>query len=172
MEYSEISKETSELRREDGKLVFNAGNICNHYFTVDFLKAIAFEHENELELHVAKKKIPYVDENGVRQVPASSNGIKVEKFVFDVFKFSKKFAAWEVPREEDFSALKNADTAGQDCPSTARRDIIALHRTWLLNAGALSVSGEVEVSPLLSYAGEDLKGIAQGKAFEGPKVLE
>ena len=172
MEYSEISKETSELRRDDGKLVFNAGNICNHYFTYDFLKAIAYTHETELPLHVAKKKIPYVDDNGVRHVPTTTNGIKIEKFVFDVFIFSKNFAAWQVPREEDFSPLKNSDSAGQDCPSTARRDLIELHRTWLLNAGAVSVKGEVEISPLVSYAGENLQAIAQGKVFEGLKVIE
>lgn len=172
VEYSEISKETSELRREDGKLVFNAGNICNHYFSVNFLKEVANKYETELELHVAKKKIPYVDENGERQLPTAANGIKVEKFVFDVFKFTKNFAAWEVPREEEFSALKNADSAGKDCPMTARRDLISLHKTWLLNAGATAVNGDVEISPLLSYAGENLHDIAHGKSFQGPKVLE
>ena len=38
VEYSEISKETSELRTAEGKLTYKAGNICNHFFTRDFLK--------------------------------------------------------------------------------------------------------------------------------------
>ena len=47
------------------------------------------KHSSELEHHIAKKKIPYADENGVQKKPTSNNGIKLEKFIFDVFPFSK-----------------------------------------------------------------------------------
>lgn len=172
VEYSEISKETAELRRDDGRLVFNAANICNHYFTVDFLLALGNKYEASMELHGAKKKIPYVDDNGKRCSPTSPNGIKIEKFVFDVFKFAKNFAAWQGIREEEFSPLKNSDSAKQDCPSTARHDLLYLHKKWLLDAGAQKINGDVEVSPLRSYAGEDLNNIAQDQSFEGPSVIE
>ncbi|XP_044738659.1 UDP-N-acetylhexosamine pyrophosphorylase [Chrysoperla carnea] len=173
VEYSEITQKTAELKSSDGSLVFKAGNICNHYFSREFLESVADHHEDQMKLHVAKKKIPYVDENGIRQKPLEPNGIKIEKFIFDVFQFTDKFLTWEVPREDEFSALKNADSAGKDCPCTARNDLFRLHKRYIIEAGGIVQNGDVcEISPLLSYAGENLSSIVEGKVFNSPVLIK
>lgn len=171
VEYSEISDKTATRTDSQGKLLFNAGNICNHYFTVQFLDMVACKYLNDLALHVAKKKIPFIDENGEKIKPTSPNGIKVEKFVFDVFPFSKNLVLWEVPRQSEFSALKNADDAGKDCPSTSRRDLFNLHKKYILKAGGQVKGDIVEISPLLSYEGEDIEKLVCGKVLESPVHL-
>lgn len=178
VEYSEITSETANRRDEvDGHLVFDAANICNHYFTRLFLHRIANEFEYELKLHVAKKKIAYVNEKGDRIVPKDVTGVKVEKFVFDVFMYSDQFVTWQVPRSEDFSPVKNADDAGRDCPSTARRDLYRLHRSLVEAAGGkIEISDSdaesaVEISPLASYEGEGLSEIVRGQTFMTPALI-
>lgn len=171
VEYSEITDATANMRDDDGNLVFRAGNICNHFFTTDFLKTISERHEEELKLHVARKKVPYVDEQGERVVPDSPNGIKIEKFIFDVFQFSKHFVTWEVPRHTDFSPVKNSEGAESDCPSTARRDLLKLHKSYIQDAGGTAACDEVEVSPLVSYAGENLEEKVRGRIFNTRTVI-
>ncbi|XP_036710792.1 UDP-N-acetylhexosamine pyrophosphorylase-like protein 1 isoform X2 [Balaenoptera musculus] len=136
VEYSEISPETARLRAPGGGLLYNAGNICNHFFTRDFLQMVTREFEPLLKPHVAVKKVPYVDEEGNPVKPLEPNGIKMEKFVFDVLPFAKNFVAFQVLRGEEFSPLKNADSAERDNPSTARRALLAQHHRWALQAGA------------------------------------
>ncbi|KAL1936712.1 hypothetical protein VTP01DRAFT_846 [Rhizomucor pusillus] len=180
VEYSEISKEVSEKRKADGSLAFGAANIANHFFSTEFLERVpTFAHE--LEYHIAKKKIKYVDlETGEQISPKTNSGMKLECFVFDVFPYAEHFSVLEVDRKDEFSPLKNAPGAGSDCPETSRRDIIAQHVRFIEAAGG-KVVGEnsdnfeklqFEISPWVSYAGEGLTDVVKGKTIQAPAIIE
>lgn len=165
VEYSEISEETRNLRDTNGDLTYNAGNICNHFLTFDFLGEVCKVHEKNLKHHIAEKKINYIDESGMLQKPNSKNGIKLEKFIFDIFPFSNNFAIWEVVRRDEFSPLKNGTNEINDNEITCRKHILEQHSNWIENAGidfenlykADDSMINFEISPLISYAGEGLK---------------
>ena len=174
VEYSEIGKANAEATRPDsGKLLYYAGNICNHFFTTPFLRKICDQYDHLLPHHVAKKKIPCID----NPKPSLANGIKLEKFVFDVFQFSSKFVVWECRREEEFSPLKNADGKPGilDTPTTAREALLKLHRHYIQDATGKSIGHDtmLEISPLLSYAGENLSTIdAAAELNQSTVILE
>ncbi|KIJ22033.1 UDP-N-acetylglucosamine diphosphorylase [Paxillus involutus ATCC 200175] len=166
VEYSEITKEQAELRNpQTGELVFNAGNIANHFYTTAFLQSVE-SFENELAYHIARKKITTINlQTGETIKPSKPNGMKLEMFVFDVFPYTKDFAVLEVARKEEFSPLKNAPGTGSDDPETSRQDLLAQHQRFLENAGArLNVGVEIELSPLVTYSGEGLECV-EGKTF-------
>lgn len=172
VEYSEISDQIANIRDTDGNLVYRAGNICNHFFTTNFLKRISEQYEHNLKIHVAKKKIPFVNKNGEKVKPTSPNGIKLEKFIFDVFEFSENFVTWEVPRYSEFSPLKNCESVSEDCPSTVRRNLLNLHKQYIEKSGGTVIQGvDVEISPLLSYSGENLEKYVKGKVFDKTTVI-
>merc|ERR1719183_213653 len=108
--------------------------------------------------HLAKKKIPCAGDDGTTVQPDTNNGIKLESFIFDVFPLSSRMAILETLREDEFAPVKNAPGAATDSPDTAREMVSALARRWVTESGG-EVVGEavLEISPLVSYAGEGLK---------------
>lgn len=172
VEYSELSKDKAEERDASGELAFRAANIANHFYTLDFLLSTE-AMEPLMAFHIARKKIPTVDfSSGEPIKPSEPNGMKLELFVFDVFPFTQELGVLEVERKEEFSPLKNAPGTKSDNPETSRRDLLAQQKRWLVNAGAKVEEGvDIEVNPLLSYAGEGLS-LLNGKIITKSGNLE
>ncbi|QLG72432.1 hypothetical protein HG535_0D01400 [Zygotorulaspora mrakii] len=160
IEYSEISPELAQGQNKDGLLNLRAGNIVNHYYSVDLLKRELYDWCNNMPFHIAKKKISFYDnKTGETYKPTEPNGIKLEQFIFDVFPSVplEKFGCLEVDRTEEFSPLKNGLGSSNDNPATSREAYLTLGTSWLKNSGAKVADGVlVEVSSTLSYAGEQL----------------
>ena len=161
VEYSEVSAATSELTAANGDLLYNAGNICNHYVRMDFLEEIAANPI--LPFHLALKKIPTIDMATGEKVTIAKdvkyNGSKMEQFIFDVLGrcATKDLCVMYINRAEEFSPLKNA--SGACSPASCRQEYMEQSARFLAKAGiALPENLEVEVSRTKSYAGEGLSG--------------
>eukprot|EP01104_Vermistella_antarctica_P006859 TRINITY_DN1754_c2_g1_i1.p1 TRINITY_DN1754_c2_g1~~TRINITY_DN1754_c2_g1_i1.p1 ORF type:complete len:578 (+),score=156.06 TRINITY_DN1754_c2_g1_i1:301-2034(+) len=217
VEYTEIGVERSEARDAEGRLSYRQGNIAILWYSLDFIESLfeveipkasadttsrtRVEGEVALPYHIARKKIPYANEEGVTVTPTTPNGMKFEMFVFDVFPVAgiEKMVVLEVNRNEEFSPMKNAPGSARDSPDTCRRDISAYWRRVVRENGGtfefvdasgttavLTAEKEAEllaqdgfkvdtlmfcVSPLVSYRGEDIKKVVAGKTYTLPTFI-
>lgn len=170
IEYSEMDSSMAyAINQETGRLRFNWSNVCLHMFSLDFLNQVTEELEQDSIYHLAEKKMPSVDGHIL--------GIKLEQFIFDAFPYAPSMALFEVLREEEFAPVKNASGNATDTPETARILVLHLHTRWVIAAGGfvthsvpLYTTG-VEVSPLCSYAGENLEDVCRGRTFHAPCEL-
>lgn len=156
VEYSEFSQAQSAQRSTDGGLAYWAGSIAVHAFSVAFLRDLA-ARGIDLPLHAAHKRVAVLNEAGELHEPAAPNVYRFERFIFDTLPLAKRVAALEVPREEQFLPLKNAD--GPFGPEGVRESMQQYWRKALAQAG-LPTSPDappvIEVDPSLCENARDL----------------
>jgi UDP-N-acetylglucosamine/UDP-N-acetylgalactosamine diphosphorylase len=133
VEYTEIDDENRFARDEDGELVFWAGSPAIHIFSTAFIRRVAEDADDLLPYHASAKQIPTIDDDGQPVRPSEPNGRKLERFVFDALGAAGSVCLVEGDRNLDYSPIKNAE--GTDSPASARRDLIAVYRSWLDAAG-------------------------------------
>ncbi len=115
VEYYELTDEMRDQRDENGDYAYNYGVTLNYIFPVDRLMKIMNE---SMPLHIVKKAIPYVDDNGEIVKPAEPNGYKFETLALDMIAFMGTCLPFEVEREKEFAPIKNA--TGNDSIDSAR----------------------------------------------------
>jgi len=135
VEYSDLPDAAARRRNADGSLTLWAGSIAVHVFDAAMLRRAAGEAD-ALPFHIARKKVPYIDDAGRRIEPSEPNAIKFERFIFDLMPRARNAIVVEVDPARAFAPLKNAPGAKSDTPESVRRQMSAFHRDWLRQCGA------------------------------------
>jgi UDP-N-acetylglucosamine/UDP-N-acetylgalactosamine diphosphorylase len=161
IEYSDMPKSLIGMVDDQGKLLHRAGSPAIHIFDVDFLTRVT-QRTSPLPFHLAKKKVPCIDENGNPVTPQKENALKFEMFIFDALPMAERWLVMESPRSEEFSPVKNAE--GVDSPKTAKHAIIELAAKWHELAGVAvprDAEGKsavpLEISPRFALDHEEFK---------------
>jgi len=115
VEYYEMTEAMLQERTPTGELSYSLGVTLNYLFRLDKLKEIL---SKDLPIHVAEKKIPYLNQEGEYIQPDEPNGYKFEELALDMIPLFEECLPFEVIREEEFAPVKNA--SGVDSPETAR----------------------------------------------------
>ncbi|MBQ7325656.1 MAG: UDPGP type 1 family protein [Clostridia bacterium] len=115
VEYYEMTDDMITLRDDRGELLYRFGVILNYLFKIESLVEISNRH---LPVHMAEKKVPYIDEDGNFIKPTEPNGFKFESLILDMIHMMDACLAYEVVRETEFAPVKNA--TGVDSVESAR----------------------------------------------------
>ncbi len=115
VEYYELTPEMRTQRNANGDLAYNFGVILNYLFRVDTLGRFLAEKPI---LHLAKKKVPCLNERGKITQPETENGYKLETLILDLVEKMDSCLAFEVVREKEFAPIKNK--TGVDSIESAR----------------------------------------------------
>ncbi|MCI0457867.1 MAG: UDPGP type 1 family protein [Gemmataceae bacterium] len=176
IEYSDLPESMARQTDAHGQLRFRAGNSAIHLFDVGFLRRVT-TGTGALPFHVARKKVPYLNEQGEEVEPAKENALKFEMFIFDALPCAERWTVVETSRREEFEPLKNA--TGADSPQTVRQAISNLAADWLERAGVpvpRKSNGDsavaLEIGPLYALDPEELAAkVQRGLRIEGPTYL-
>lgn len=169
VEFYEVPDEVKKRRTKrdsQAPLEFSSGNLSQYFFKVDFVKKA---HSNlSKRWHMIPKAMSYIDTTYGERVelppPGEHNAVRLEMFVFDSFEQTRSVVGMEVGRTE-YAPVKNI--SGPESPQTALQAMGQLHQQWILDAGGKFADTKVateredlkcEISPLVSYSGEDLAG--------------
>ncbi len=115
IEYYELTDKMANLRDEKGDLVYSYGVIMNYLFRLSKLEEIV---DTKIPVHIVKKKIECLCDDGVTRKPETENGKKFETLAVDLVKLMGSVLPYEVVREKEFAPIKNK--TGVDSVESAR----------------------------------------------------
>ena len=175
IEYSDLPDDLAHALDADGRLSYSAGSPAVHLFDVDFLTRVT-RGETRLPFHVARKKVPCLNDAGEFVQPTRENALKFEMFVFDALPMADRWLTMRTTREEEFAPLKNA--TGADSPESVRQSLSNLYHRWLVQAGATvpmddagNAAVALEVAPTFALDGDEMQArLMAGQTIDAPRV--
>ncbi|HZY89544.1 MAG TPA: UDPGP type 1 family protein, partial [Gemmataceae bacterium] len=175
IEYSDLPGDLAKRTGPGGRLFLWAGSPAIHFFDLDFLARVT-DGPTPMPFHVARKKVPHLDESGREVQPRKENALKFERFIFDALPMAERWTVVEASRREEFVPLKNA--TGADSPEEVKQALSNVAADWLRAAGAaVPTRGEdaavpLEVSPLFALDAAELAAkVGPGTVIDGPTYL-
>jgi UDP-N-acetylglucosamine/UDP-N-acetylgalactosamine diphosphorylase len=177
IEYSDLPDELAHQTDAQGRLRLWAGNPAIHWFDVAFLERVTRGPQG-MPFHVARKKVPYLNEAGQVVQPQKENALKFERFIFDVLPLAERWTMVETLRRTEFAPLKNA--TGADSPETVERALSNQAAEWLAAAGVAvprdaggNAAVPLEVSPLFALdAAEFAARVDRAMRIDGPRYFQ
>jgi UDP-N-acetylglucosamine/UDP-N-acetylgalactosamine diphosphorylase len=165
VEYSDLEPEQAQAVDDTGALQWRAANLAVHALSVAFMRRVAQGGTASLPWHRAFKPVSYWCPQSQRQVQGeASNGVKLERFVFDALTLAERPVLLQVDRADEFAPIKNKD--GDDSAASSARMQIELHGQWLEQHGVSvpraddgQVDAQIEIAPAVAQWPEDLDGV-------------
>jgi UDP-N-acetylglucosamine/UDP-N-acetylgalactosamine diphosphorylase len=155
IEYSDLTPADKLLKAPDGSFLFGWGNVAAHVFSVAFLERL-ISQKIHLPYHQAIKDVEAW--NGIDR--AKIQGIKRERFIFDVISLGKNIGL-EIDRAQEFAPLKNA--TGADSIESSRILTTNEFRRWFSLCGIeINDTVPIEIRPTFADSVEALAERVKG----------
>lgn len=116
VEYYELPERLATLQDPSGELVYSYGVTLNYLFHASTLAEIASQ---KIPVHTVKKKISFLNEDGMLTEPDEVNGYKFETLILDMVRLMGSCLPYEAEREKEFAPVKNK--TGVDSVETAQK---------------------------------------------------
>ena len=111
-----FASEVSHVQDDNGHYLYRETNMLAHLFHIDALYQMK---DIPMPYHRAFRKSPFVNYEGMKQIPEYPNIYKFEQFVFDAFSHFDDITLLRVNAEEEFAPIK--DFNGPHNPEVAKK---------------------------------------------------
>ena len=122
LDYDNIDLKLSMSKYKNGMFKYREANMLSHLMSIEAVKKVS---DITLPYHRAFKKNPFVNSEGVKEVPSKPNSFKFENFIFDAFSYFDDMLLLRVDANKEFAPIK--DFTGIYNPETALEKYKQLH---------------------------------------------